>query len=65
MSILNNLQYQPIQSDLPDDADFNAPSTDDTISLSGDVDERELEQFWDHVVEDVEHDPDWFTFSEE
>lgn len=62
MTLLNNLQMQPIDSDLPDDDDNAA---NDSISLDGDVDERELETFWNRVVEDVEHDPDWFTFTEE
>ena len=33
--------------------------------LKEQIDEKELENYWEEVVEDLEKDPDWFTFADE
>jgi hypothetical protein len=38
---------------------------DDDIVLSEQLDEGSLERFWDKVVQDIHHDPEWFTFADE
>jgi hypothetical protein len=62
MSLLNHLQLQPI-----DDAISGAPfiGDDEEINLKEQIDERELENYWEEVSEDLERDPDWFTFVDE
>ena len=37
----------------------------DEIVLDDDIDETKLESYWDHVVQDIHQDPDWFTFTDE
>jgi len=62
MSLLNHLQLQPI-----DDVANGMPFTgdDEEINLKEQIDERELEDYWEEVAEDLERDPDWFTFADE
>lgn len=37
----------------------------DAITLSENVNEDELTNFWQSVETDIEHDPEWFTFTED
>jgi hypothetical protein len=63
MTLLNYLQFQEIDSSTDDIADTHR--VQDDISLDEQVDEDSLEKFWDQVVDDIHHDPDWFTFADE
>lgn len=62
MSFLKYVEFQPIDhlSDpIPDDH-----TSFDDISLDEQIDETSLEKFWDQVVEDIHHDPEWYNFSD-
>jgi hypothetical protein len=63
MTLLNYLQFQEIDSSTDDIADTHRMQDD--IMLDEQVDEDSLEKFWDQVVDDIHHDPDWFTFADE
>ena len=66
MPIFNYLQLQPV--DPKDDgtvSDLDAYEQDDTIDLNEDIDEQQLEAFWQAAVKDLESDPEKITFSEE
>ncbi len=65
MSLINYMQPQSIDSS-PDELmkESQSKSKDDSIRLDEQVDEEELDQFWDEVVDDIHHDPQWFNFSE-
>ncbi len=63
MSLLNYLQFQPIDSS-NDDIEESHRAQDD-ILLDEPVDEGTLEQFWEKVVQDIHNDPDWFSFADE
>lgn len=63
MPELNHLQFQHIDDD--DDLPKAHRGDDDRISLDDQIDEDELEHYWDEVVEDIHEDPDWFTFANE
>ncbi len=67
MSELQYLQLQPVEPN--DDGTSTSPlddyARDDNITLDDDIDEDELEESWDHIVQDIEKDPDWFNFSDE
>jgi hypothetical protein len=38
---------------------------DDTWTLDERPDSDQLTQFWSEVIDDVQHDPEWFNFSDE
>ncbi len=63
MSELNYLQFQPIDPSSDDMSDEHRHQ--DEIVLDDDIDETKLESYWDHVVQDIHQDPDWFTFTDE
>lgn len=65
MSLLNYLQFQPI--DPSSDRDEITPEHQimQEIDLNEQIDEGQLEQFWDQVEQDIEKDPEWFNFSNE
>lgn len=66
MSLLSHLQFQTT-----DDSSENTPfvhgknTKDDEIDLKEQIDENQLETSWNKIVEDLEKDPDWFTFADE
>lgn len=62
MTLLKYLQLQEIDS-ADDMADTHR--VQDDIALDEQVDEASLEHFWDEVVDDIHHDPEWFTFADE
>ena len=64
MSLLSHLDFQKID-DTDDDAPFSNGIQDEEIDLKEQLDEKELENYWEEVVEDLEKDPDWFTFADE
>lgn len=65
MSLLNYLQFQPI--DPSSDRDEITPEHQivQEIDLDEQIDEGQLEQFWNDVEQDIEKDPEWFNFSNE
>lgn len=63
MSLLNYLQFQEI--DLDEDQTSNIMREDDEISLNDPIDEGSLENFWDKVDQDIQNDPEWFSFADE
>lgn len=65
MSLLSHLQFQAIDPSSSDDIPDGHGVQDDYISLSEQIDEQELDSFWDEVVQDIHDDPDWFTFADE
>jgi hypothetical protein len=65
MSLLNYLQFQSIDPDSDKDEIPPEHLIRQEISLDEDVDEGQLEAFWNHVEEDIQKDPEWFHFSDE
>jgi len=65
MSELNYLQFQEIDSSPDNVFDSHSRRVQDEIVLDDDIDETKLESYWDHVVQDIHQDPDWFTFTDE
>lgn len=66
MSIYSYLQLQPVEpSDDGSVSDLDQFAEDETIDLSGDIDEQVFEQKWDEVIQDLQADPDKLTFHEE
>ena len=64
MSLLNFLQFQPIDPS-SDQAEISSNhQQDQQIDLSDSVDEEALEAFWAEVEQDIQNDPEWFTFSD-
>ncbi len=63
MSLLNFLQFQPIDSSLEDVSEEH--KVQDNISLDESFDDDSLDQFWDKIIQDIHNDPDWFTFADE
>lgn len=63
MSLLNYLQPQKID-DLADEF-YDGRLVDDKIDLNDQIDEVELESFWDKVVTDIHEDPQWIDFDNE
>lgn len=61
MSLLNYLQFQKIDESSDDLSDAQQLQ-DDNISLDEQIDEDDLEKFWEQVVADIHADPNWFTF---
>lgn len=66
MSIFSYLQLQPVEPhDDGTTSDLDEFQQDETIDLSADINEAELNEKWQEVIEDLEHDPDKLTFHEE
>lgn len=64
MSLLNFLQFQPIDSSSDEDEISVDHRIHKEIDLGEQIDEPELEAFWDKVVKDIHEDPEWFNFSD-
>ncbi len=62
MSILKNLALQEIDN-ATDEISAGYCAYDDEIVLNDQINEGQLEKFWDNVVEDIHHDPTWIDFS--
>jgi len=65
MSLLNYLQFQPIDSS--DDNSTELPPEhrmSEKLDLKENIDENELDAFWDEVEKDIHNDPEWFNFSD-
>ncbi len=65
MSLLNYLQFQPIDPDSDKDEINEDHQFHQEIDLRYDIDESDLEDFWNKVVNDIHNDPEWFNFSDE
>jgi hypothetical protein len=68
MSLLQYLQLQPVDPDHDDDShvsDFDDYQKDETISLKEDINPAELEAEWTDIVDDLEKDPNWFSFDDD
>jgi hypothetical protein len=67
MSDLKYLQLQPVEPN--DDGTSDSPlddyARDEDINLDEDIDEQAIEEAWTNIVNDIEKDPEWFTFSNE
>lgn len=63
MPNLKYLQFQEIDPSDDDVYDSHKERVQDEIVLDDDIDESKLESYWDHVVDDIHHDPSWFDFS--
>lgn len=65
MSLLKYLQFQPIDT-ASDTEEIDATHlSEEPINLRDDLDESELDAFWDSVVADIHEDPEWFNFSDD
>lgn len=60
MSLLNCLEFQPIES--KEDVPAAHRRNPDDIVLDDEFDEEALNAKWDMIVEDIRKDPQWFTF---
>ncbi len=65
MSLLNYLQFQPIDPSSDNDEIPVEHQQRRDIDLDEQLDEESLETFWSNVVDDIHDDPEWFTFSDE
>ena len=65
MSLLTNLQFQPIDPASDEDEIPPAHRAVQQIVLDEQVDEGQLEHFWEQVEQDIHKDPEWFSFSDE
>jgi hypothetical protein len=65
MPLLNYLQFQPIDPSSDKDEIPAEHQQRHDIDLDEQIDEANLEAFWNHVVDDIHEDPEWFTFSDE
>jgi hypothetical protein len=63
MSVLKYLQFQPIDpSSDQEEIDENHKIHQD-FDLNENIDEDNLEAFWNQVEKDIENDPEWFKFA--
>lgn len=66
MSILNHLEFQPIDDDFSDSMpQEHQHDSDEDIELSDEVDESKLNNYLDEVIDDIHNDPDWVTLDDE
>jgi hypothetical protein len=65
MSLLKFLQFQPIDPASDQDEISEDHKIHQEIKLDEQVDEQDLEKFWNEVEHDIHDDPEWFTFSDE
>lgn len=65
MSLLKFLQFQPIDPASDQDEIDEDHKIRQEIQLDEQLDDQDLEKYWEDVVEDIHKDPEWFTFSDE
>jgi hypothetical protein len=65
MSLLNFLQFQPIDPASDVDEIDEDHKIRQEIQLNEQLDDQDLEKYWEDVVEDIHKDPEWFTFDDE
>lgn len=65
MPLLQYLQLQPVEpnDDGSSDSPLDSYEQDENITLDDYIDGQQLEDAWNHIVEDIEKDPEWFTFT--
>jgi hypothetical protein len=64
MSLLKFLQFQPIDPASDQDEINDDHKIRQEIKLDEQLDDEDLEKYWDNVVKDIHEDPEWFTFSD-
>ena len=66
MNFINKLELQPedLNSDNINLDKLPSHKNDDIFDLKEQIDENELDNFWDEVEKDIHNDPEWFNFSE-
>lgn len=64
MTLLNHLEFQPIDAESDQDEITSNHQPEEVIDLNRDESEEELDAFWDGVVSDIHKDPTWYDFSE-
>ena len=64
MSLLKFLQFQPIDPASDQDEIDDDHKIRQEIKLEEQLDDEDLEKYWDNVVKDIHEDPEWFTFSD-
>jgi hypothetical protein len=66
MSLLQYLKLQPLEpnDDGTSDSPLDSYAQDENITLDDDLDEQMLADEWNSIVKDIEHDPEWFHFSD-
>jgi hypothetical protein len=66
MSLLQYLKLQPLEpnDDGTSDSPLDSYAQDENITLDDDLDEQMLADEWNNIVNDIEHDPEWFHFSD-
>jgi len=64
MSLLNYLQFQPIDPASDKDEIPAEHQVNEKIDLKEQIDEGHLEEFWNQVVQDIHEDPEWFNFAD-
>lgn len=66
MSIFNYLQLQPVEpTEDGTVSELDTYDEDETIDLSGDIDEQALDAAWDKVIDDFDKDPEKLNFSKD
>lgn len=66
MNFIKNLELQPdeIETNNMEDKKLPSQKNDDNFDLKEQIDENELDNFWNEVVKDIHNDPEWFNFSD-
>lgn len=65
MNFLNKQQLQPEEIDnISDKSKLPSEKNNDNFDLKEQIDENELDSFWENVEKDIQNDPEWFNFSE-
>lgn len=65
MTLLNFIQFQPIDPASDQDEIDEDHKIHQEIQLDEQLDDQDLEKYWESVVEDIHKDPEWFTFTNE
>jgi hypothetical protein len=65
MSLLKFLQFQPIDPASDVDEIDEDHKIHQEIQLNEQLDDQDLEKYWEDVVKDIHKDPQWYTFSDE
>ena len=63
MTLLHYLALQPVEDE--DGSELDQFVHDEEITLEERPDQGELNEFWQHVSDDIHADPEWFQFADE
>jgi hypothetical protein len=64
MSILRKLQFSPVENSQEEDVRLPSRKSDDNFDLHEQINESDLDDFWNNVEKDIQQDPEWFKFTE-